>query len=535
MSAKQSTPKADLDKLFEETKDELGLKLEYLRSVDDYCTSEAHEAICRVNYSATSIIKGKSKEKICDRVVDFMLEQGLAKLIVKILQSLIKRNYKSAYESKDYTHSIVNNLTCRIKYQAKQRVKLELVKSGIVYPLLQDLESCDAATKDPRQRIRILRNISQLQSLTVDVTPSVIPIYRAAKAVDILMKFTQVEYAMIKVNSLRLLARIANEKESGRLVTSGTCIATIVEMLQKAVESDELCYMYTIKIDDENEKPFRLWVRGLAEGLNDLSTNDVNKTAIVQYGGVPTLMSILTPKPKAKRALTNWEQLASVEALWKLALYESTREAVITHLNLDTTVLEELQKLAKLKSSSNSAARLRDASIGLLIQIEKIDIHEPLEDQVDSSAHHNPPPSYEETTGRKRVMISYNWEHQKTAIKIRDKLKHRGFDTWMDVNEMRGNILQAMAEGIERADVMLMCFSRHYKASACCRAEVKYAFKLQKPIIPVKVEKYYEPDGWLGIVAAMDLYIKAYSDDVLEDSWSQLFGELENIGNVEHS
>ena len=63
-------------------------------------------------------------------------------------------------------------------------------------------------------------------------------------------------------------------------------------------------------------------------------------------------------------------------------------------------------------------------------------------------------------------------------------------------------------------------------------SEAKYAFKCKKPIIPIKVEEDYEADGWLGILTATKMYIKAYNDDVLGKDMLQLLRELGNKGKV---
>ena len=59
------------------------------------------------------------------------------------------------------------------------------------------------------------------------------------------------------------------------------------------------------------------------------------------------------------------------------------------------------------------------------------------------------PPSYEEslkepkqTTGKTgRVMISYQWDSQKIATKIRDDLVDSCFTVWLDLTDMRENKL----------------------------------------------------------------------------------------------
>jgi len=40
----------------------------------------------------------------------------------------------------------------------------------------------------------------------------------------------------------------------------------------------------------------------------------------------------------------------------------------------------------------------------------------------------------------------------------------------MDIDEMDGSTLQAMAEAVEGAECVLMCFSAKYKNSPNCRA-----------------------------------------------------------------
>ncbi|XP_072016552.1 uncharacterized protein [Amphiura filiformis] len=268
-------------------------------------------------------------------------------------------------------------------------------------------------------------------------------------------------------------------------------------------------------------------VKGLCEGLNNLSSNDINKSAIIKHGGIPVLASVIRLKFKKEKEAKQ----EAVEALWKLAFIESNVEIILTHLTFaDTAALEGLKKL-----QSSDDSRLREASKGLLHQIGLIDIHDELPEQkADSSADQpqDPPPSYEDAMRGLHVMISYNWEHQDRAIKIRDRLKQKGHNVWMDVDKMRGNILMAMADGVEKADAMLMCYSRKYKGSAFCQAEANYAFKLHKPIIPVQVEEAYDADGWLGLLTGMYIYVKAYSDEVMEENWPHLLRELENVRKV---
>ena len=45
------------------------------------------------------------------------------------------------------------------------------------------------------------------------------------------------------------------------------------------------------------------------------------------------------------------------------------------------------------------------------------------------------------------IMLSYQWDVQDLAKKVLEKLEGLGFDVWMDLQDMSGNINEAMAEG----------------------------------------------------------------------------------------
>ena len=70
------------------------------------------------------------------------------------------------------------------------------------------------------------------------------------------------------------------------------------------------------------------------------------------------------------------------------------------------------------------------------------------------------------------IMISYQWANQKSLIKIRDELKKNGYNVWMDIDQMGGSTLAAMADAVERASVVLICMSQKYKDSPNCRAGI---------------------------------------------------------------
>ncbi|KAK3746536.1 hypothetical protein QZH41_007374 [Actinostola sp. cb2023] len=102
---------------------------------------------------------------------------------------------------------------------------------------------------------------------------------------------------------------------------------------------------------------------------------------------------------------------------------------------------------------------------------------------------------------RNHVMISYQWDVQKTMIQLKNRLQAAGFRVWIDLEQMGGSTLEAMARAVEDSAVVLVCVSQKYKESSNCRSEAEYAFQLKKDIVPLMMEGNYRPDGWLGINA----------------------------------
>ncbi|XP_072047072.1 uncharacterized protein [Amphiura filiformis] len=434
MTETSSEPKTEeeLEDLYEEKKRAIGSKIEYLKSCDEYLTQETYDAIDQMTDVFFLLGRDEDYKKICSRIVGSMLEQGFAQLMVKI----VKSTGKVAYEVRHQTAMFLSVTMSYFPEGVWQQVAVEFCKSGIIRYLVKELDSYDPYTKDPKQRILITSTLADLNNLTY--TPNVIPIYRAANAVNVLMKFAEADDGMTTIHSLCILAQIANEKESERLATSGECIVTMLDIFQKAAQSDNRMYCFVIKIDDENEETFEIALSTQASGINNLASNDANKEAIVQHGGVPVLIAMLRPE------YTNAVKKYTIEALWKLSFLESNLDAILTHLTFtDTQALEELKGM---RSSPNP--RLRDACQGLLHQLGLLDIHEepPVEQQTQPSASRSPsttsarprkpPPSYQETMDAPHIMISYQHDHLQRVIKVRNMLQRKGYNVWMDVDKM---------------------------------------------------------------------------------------------------
>ena len=134
---------------------------------------------------------------------------------------------------------------------------------------------------------------------------------------------------------------------------------------------------------------------------------------------------------------------------------------------------------------------------------------------------------HQEEANEKHVMISYNSASRAVCLKIKQSLEAAGYKVWIDVDNIHGSSLEAMAQAVEKSCCVLMCVTEKYRQSINCQAEAQYAFKVKKHIIPLIMQDGYENvKGWLGIIMGDKIFIN-FSKYEFEKCMSKLKRELE--------
>lgn len=64
---------------------------------------------------------------------------------------------------------------------------------------------------------------------------------------------------------------------------------------------------------------------------------------------------------------------------------------------------------------------------------------------------------------KKQIMISYNTQSRELCLKIKSILEQMGYAIWIDIENIHGSSLEAMATAIENSDCILICMSEKYK------------------------------------------------------------------------
>jgi hypothetical protein len=99
----------------------------------------------------------------------------------------------------------------------------------------------------------------------------------------------------------------------------------------------------------------------------------------------------------------------------------------------------------------------------------------------------------EENDQISHIFISYYQESKESCLKIKTFLETLGYKCWINLNKESH---EATVEAIELSWCFLICITQKYKESNECRIEAEYALKLKKPLVPILLQSFYNPDGW---------------------------------------
>lgn len=316
--------------------------------------------------------------------------------------------------------------------------------------------------------------------------------------VDVLIPFLQSELQFVKLTTLMALSYMVNEDQNKFLTADPSLFDFLLDMITEAV-----------KEKDKRHEGFS--VHELIDGLAGLAKNDDNKVKIMERKKTYTMLKNSVIKSKSED-----QQLAAVRAIWELAFAEKNKKKFTG----DKELMSHLERLQK-----HNNFELAESVGKALFVINPANEYN-LMKSVDGKKSIPEDPEH-----RQHIMISYQWANQKTILQIKDKLTEHNFPVWIDVEFMEGSMLQMMASAIEKAAVVLVCYSEKYKDSKNCRTEAEYAFARDKMVIPVLLENRYRPDGWLGILIGSKKFYDFSGKYDFDKKFREMKTELDGVMN----
>ena len=303
-----------------------------------------------------------------------------------------------------------------------------------------------------------------------------------ANSLETLLCLAKKNVREIAAHSLLTLAYLVDENTNHLILAEETLLSFIITLLDEAWQSEE-------------RRSIGYSAKELAEGLSHLAINDTNKKILGQKGATRVLISVI------KTSSEDAEKVSAIKALWMLAFDDNNKKAI----RQEDGAMGLLRQLQHSKDS-----QVQRAAAGALWEVEgKTARHA---ERIESTGNH--------------VMISYQWDSQEVLIEVKNRLQASGYRVWMDLEQMRGSTLEAMAKAVENSSVVLVCVSERYKESPNCRSEAEYAYQLRKDIIPLMMQRKYRGDGWLGMLVGTKLWFDFQSKQSIEPGVTKLIKEL---------
>jgi len=223
----------------------------------------------------------------------------------------------------------------------------------------------------------------------------------------------------------------------------------------------------------------------------NLSKHDFIQQKTADFKKIPLLIEICDQYPIV------------YDVLWALSFNQDIQQ----QLRSSSTFMSKLAHFAK----ENDDEQMRKVTHGLLWNLK---------------SHHKDLPTPENSDGKSfDIMISYSHKDKILCQQIYEELIKTGSRVWIDFDQMHGNVMDAMAQAIERSHTVIICMSEDYRKSNYCRAEAHYAFQRQCKIVPVLLQKHYKPDGWLLFLIGQLLYVDFIKHE-FSRAMEMLFKEL---------
>ncbi|CAF2606175.1 unnamed protein product [Rotaria sp. Silwood2] len=442
---------------------------------------------------------GSRLEQTMENLLSVMLPQYVT-LLDKIVPTVHNWN-QSTTEAVNQLLQIINHGANQFQINAKLVSEhlslidhvLKLVNEPIFYNNLEETLS-NSETNFMNTAISFLVNMIS--------EPAILAQVKESQVTPVFLRLTSCQYKPLVLNVYTLLAYTTYEEDIKAMHDVGRLLATIIESLK-------------IVLNRKPEK--RTQVEQLLETLKGLVQHDQIKDEIIKQNALPFLL-------QCTNQLTRRALVLIFEILWCLTFFEEIARVLRADLNF----LDKIQTISK-DNKNEPLKKAVDGLVWKLIQepvfLEKIakQEEEQKEDadvintttkvllisdksvQVAITKQRNVTPI--ERSYQYDIMISYCHVDKELTYKIHQYLVNQNFKVWIDLNNMYGPAMSAMADAVENSEFVIMCMSDSYKRSTYCQAEAEYAFKCKRRLLPLVMRPGYKPDGWLGFMIGSRVYV----------------------------
>ncbi|XP_071963929.1 uncharacterized protein [Antedon mediterranea] len=377
-------------------------------------------------------------------------------------------------------------------------------KCGILKMFLEDLQNPAICKHFEGSENTLNKSIMVSSIIIVDISAmrGVLDHDEKIKLFAIIHPYARCNDRTVRVQAVLSLCSLQSENGQDKFLNDDILVKTLFDAIQHALDSPDHQYA-------------DIHLQFLLNSLAQLASRDCNHSMLVSNNVMTVLKAVLEHGNVNERKVV-------MNALWSLSFNEDAKE-----------MMRNDSEMMSLLNRKCNVSEMRNAAEAVKKQICEKDLNED-ESELKVDEKETSPNKVLTSEGSKKarhVMISYQWDTQEILLRVRDRLKENGYVVWMDVDNIEGSTLQSMAEAVEEAAVVLICYSHRYKSSPNARTEAEYAFQLRKDIIPLKMEENYQADGWLGAIIGTKLYIEVDPEgNDFDTSMQKLTKELGSRG-----
>ncbi|CAF3800289.1 unnamed protein product, partial [Rotaria sp. Silwood1] len=219
---------------------------------------------------------------------------------------------------------------------------------------------------------------------------------------------------------------------------------------------------------------------------------------------------------KGTDRLEQFTLIALLNIFWSISFQEIYASELIQDQELIITIQkfvendQEEEILEQYKPRSMEG--VKEAAHGILHNLNRDNKNEIIVDKKNESLDALISNSIVGIQMKPSIMISYSHGDDVFCNKVLDLLTKQSnvFEIWIDRTHCQGveDLWESIADGMEKASIIVCLLSSQYFESKSCRKEFIYATdSLKKKIVPVLIE-HFEPKGWLGIRMTGMKYIR---------------------------
>ena len=132
------------------------------------------------------------------------------------------------------------------------------------------------------------------------------------------------------------------------------------------------------------------------------------------------------------------------------------------------------------------------------------------------------------------VLLSFNSSTSLLALKLNNGLRAAGLSTWTELCDVGPGSNESISDAVEqKSAVLLICCSSGYRWSDSCKKVAEYAALRKVPLVFVRAEENYEPDGWLADLLGQKLYFDLTKD--FDRNCAELITHINGITTTDRS